>query len=279
MLKEKTKTKKTHLGKVTNIEFAARDLYLISFTSNDITNIQPGQFVSILCDNLTLRRPFSVAGFCKETKEISVYFKLKGEGTRYISSLRIGDNIDFIGPLGNGFHFEDEEDKKSLLIGAGVGFAPILYLKQFLPKATLVGAFTSSADIPSPFGRGWNPLARNELRDSGEGFINYNEFDEIVTNDGSQGKKGTIIDHLNDYINTYKPEKIYACGPEIVLKAVAEAGKKSGIETEVAMEKIMACSLGVCRGCVIQIAEQGMPKNATICHDGPVFKGGEVIWR
>ncbi len=255
MLKEQiTKNKKTHIGTVLKSESVAKDLFLISFSAPSIEEIKPGQFISILCNNLTMRRPFSVADFNPETKEVSVFFKLKGEGTKYISSLRVGDNIDFIGPLGNYFKIEN---KKALLIGAGVGFAPIFYLSKYMPDALCVGAFTSKADIPTNI-----------------------DCDVLVTNDGSVGKKGTILDHLDQIIEEYKPQKIYSCGPEIVLKGIAQTGMKYAIETELAMEKIMACSIGVCRGCVIKVKDvNGNIKNATICKDGPVFKGEEVVWQ
>lgn len=253
LTEQTTKNKKTHTGKVIKIELVAKDFFLISFTASDIDKILPGQFVSILCDNLTLRRPFSVAGFDIQTKEISIFFKLKGAGTKYISSLQVGDNIDFIGPLGNNFKIDN---KKALLIGAGVGFAPIFYLAEKIENKLVIGAFTTKEDVPSNI-----------------------SYDTVITNDGSLGKQGTILDHIEALINEFKPQKIYACGPEIVLKVLAEIGEKHSIETELAMEKIMACSIGVCRGCVIQIKDNnGAIKNATICHDGPVFKGEEIVW-
>ena len=75
-----------------------------------------------------------------------------------------------------------------------------------------------------------------------------------------------------------KPEKIYACAPDIVLKKISEIASKYGIETEVALEKTMACGIGVCKGCVIKVIKNGEIQNATICHDGPVFKASEVVW-
>ena len=79
-------------------------------------------------------------------------------------------------------------------------------------------------------------------------------------------------------INDYQPEIIYACGPHIVLKLVSQLGEQYGIETQVAMEKVMACGIGVCRGCVIDIKKDGKVVNATVCKDGPVFKGSEIVW-
>ncbi len=256
--------KKIHKGIIKEVKTVAKNTVCLTFEPSKPIDIKPGQFISILCDNLTLRRPFSVANF--DGKIVTVLFKLKGKGTAFLSNLKPGDEIDFIGALGNGYSIKD---KKALLIGAGIGLAPPYYLRQ-VAGGKLVGAFNSADEIPQGF-----------------------EPDEVITFDGSAGKKGSILDHLEGLIDEYKPEIIYACGPHIVLEAIAKAGEKHGIETQIAMEKIMACGIGVCKGCVIKIKQGvnisgGLGKsgqgegyevvNKTICHDGPVFKGSEVVW-
>jgi len=244
---------KIHKGKITKIEQKARDLFLISFVSDSINHVAPGQFVSILCNNHTLRRPFSVYDFDEQNHIVSVYFKLKGDGTKYLSSLKAGDSIDFIGAMGNGFSISNEN---SLIIGAGVGFAPVFYLANQLKNKFTVGAFLSTKDIPQGL-----------------------SADMFITDDGSSGTKGSILDYLDDLIERVNPKIIYSCGPLVVLKAVAQAGIKHNIKTEIALEKIMACSLGVCRGCVIKIKNaSGEIQNASVCKDGPVFDGSEVVW-
>lgn len=243
--------RKIHKGKITSINEAAQDMYFISFETGYGLNIKPGQFVSILCEGLTLRRPFSVASYFNG--QIGILIKLKGKGTKYLSSLKIGDEIDFIGALGNGFNIEN---KKSLLIGAGVGVAPLFYLNNELKSqkitTTLASGFLNKANIP----QGIN-------------------IDEITTDDGSLGKKGSIINYIGELIDKYQPEKIYSCGPHIVLKKISEAAETYGLSCEVAMEKVMACGIGVCRGCVIKLKNG---QNASVCQNGPVFKGDEIKW-
>jgi dihydroorotate dehydrogenase electron transfer subunit len=102
---------------------------------------------------------------------------------------------------------------------------------------------------------------------------------KYITNDGSMGQKGSILDYIEDYIKAFRPEIIYSCGPLIVLEKVAQLAQKYSIESQVAMEKVMACGIGVCRGCVIKVYKDGEITNATVCKDGPVFKGDEVVWR
>lgn len=252
MIKEKIK--KTHKAQVIKNEKVSNNSYYIEFEPLEPISSKPGQYVSILCNNLTLRRPFSIA--YQNGNKIGVLFKEKGEGTNYIKNLTVGSIIDFIGPLGNGFDIVKE---KSLLVGAGIGIAPIFYLKNKLNEmnidSLLVGGFLSDNEIPS-----------------------NTKCDKIVTNDGSLGQKGSILDYIEQSIQEFNPKVIYSCGPSIVLKKVAELAQKYSIDSQIAMEKVMACGIGVCRGCVIKVNKNNVIQNATICKDGPVFKGSEVIW-
>jgi dihydroorotate dehydrogenase electron transfer subunit len=244
--------KKNHIGTIQKIEEINRNVYSIEFSASSLTNIEPGEYSSILCDGLTLRRPFSVADF--KNGKITVLFKKKGKGTQYISNLKIGHEIEFSAPLGNTFKIED---KKTLLIGAGIGVAPLFYLNKKLKEIGVetffAAGFLSTQDI-------------------------LGEFDFASTDDGSNGNKGSICDYLESLIIDFKPEKIVSCAPRPVLKIVSETAQKYGIESEIAMEKIMACGIGICRGCVIQVKKDGKIQNATVCKDGPVFKGEEVVW-
>ena len=242
--------KKIYKGEVTQVSQAAKDLFYIKIKADGIC-AKAGQFISIYCGELTLRRPFSVMS--AKDNELTVLFKLKGKGTDYMRKLSVGDVVDFSGAFGNGFHIEN---KKSLIIGAGVGVAPVHFLKEELDKQGienyLMAGFLNKENIP----------------------VDLN-IDEIVTNDGSAGQKGSVIDYLEKAIAEYKPEKIYSCGPSIVLKLVSEIAQKYNIPAEIAMEKEMACSIGVCRGCVIELKNG---KNASVCKDGPVFHGEEIKW-
>lgn len=289
------KFKKMNKGEVTQIERVANEMFLIKIKVAADFNSRPGQFVSILCDNHTMRRPFSIMNF--ENGEISVLFKKKGEGTAYIASLNVGDTVDFIGPQGNGFcvsrcshgtglreqdwqvaeHYVGDVsnsaivdnncpefvrscycDEKTLCVGAGVGVAPVYYLKKVLgDNAKLVAGFQNENEIP---------------------FCLQSGIDFIATDDGSFGGHGSIIDYLDTQINEYKPARICVCGPHIVLKLVAEKAKQHCIPCEVAMEKTMACSIGVCRGCVVTLNRNGKIDNASVCKDGPVFLGEEIVW-
>ena len=248
------KTKKIHNAKVIKIEEVAKNSYLLELKPQIPIEASAGQFISIYCEGLTLRRPFSV--FSNNNGNIGILFKKRGAGTQYMKSLKVGDNVNFIGGLGNSFKIKN---KKSLLIGAGVGVAPISYLKRKLTEQNIENIFVT-------------------------GYRNIDEIpscvqsDYICTDDGSFGEKGNILTVCKNLTEKYQPKVIYACGPKVVLEAISELGKKCGIETQVAIEKIMACGIGVCRGCVIDVIKDGKVQNSSVCKDGPVFYGENIVW-
>lgn len=248
---------KNHIGTIEEIKQVNKNVYSVEFSSPTIEDINPGEYLSILCEGLTLRRPFSIADF--ENGVIKILIKRRGKGTDYILNLKKGDTIEFSAPLGNNFKIEN---KRTLLIGAGIGVAPLFYLNKKLKDA---GAQTF-------FAAGF--LSVNDIVKSPE----QDRISFIATDDGSNENKGSICDYLEKLINDFKPEKIVSCAPYPVLKCVAQFAQKYNIECEVCMEKVMACGIGVCRGCVIQINKNGKIQNATVCKDGPVFNAMEVVW-
>lgn len=235
---------KNHIGIVISNEKVANETYKLEFLSGDIKNINPGQFVSILCPNLTLRRPFSVANFNCQKKEITVYYRKKGQGTEYLTTLKKDDEIIFSGPFGNGFNIEN--DKKSLLVGAGIGVAPLFFLKKKIEKSIFIAGFKSEDEV-------------------------FHKYDYIKIG-------GSIVDDVERIIWENNIQKVYSCGPKIVLEKVYEICKKLKISNEIAFEKVMACGIGVCKGCTINIKDGKIIRNVTVCKDGPVFKGESIIW-
>lgn len=250
-------TKKTLKGYIKQNFHISKDIYYMEiYTNTSIETIQPGNFISILCEGKILRRPFSIAGFDKNI--IKIIYKIKGDGTRYLSKLNKNDFIDLIGPLGNSFNYKN---KKSLLVGAGVGIAPMKFLADKLIK--------NNTDYKILAG----------MQENFENSIIFNDYNlKLITNDGSSNYKGTVIDFLENEIKKYKPEVIYTCGPNIVMKKVCEIALKYEIPVEVAMEREFACGVGACMGCIIEIFEDNKIINKSICKDGPVFSGEQIKW-
>lgn len=240
--------KKNYQGKIKSIKNIALETYEMIIES-ELENAKSGQFISILCENKTMRRPFSISDFEKQDKKslTTILFKAKGEGTNYLKSLNIDDKIDFLAPLGNGFKIEN---KKSLLVGAGIGIAPMLFLKKELNKNNVENFLIS-------------------------GFKAQNE---VIKGSDKTLVGGSVLDNLEQLIEDKNIEIIYSCGPKIVLQKIDELASKKNIKAQLAVEKVMACSIGVCRGCVIKLIRDNKIAHYSVCQDGPVFSGGEIIW-
>lgn len=252
---EKESFKKQNIkGKIKSITKVSSDCFKMQIVS-DLGFCTSGQFISILCPNKTLRRPFSISDFDKVSKTLTIIFKLKGEGTNYLKSLKEGDSIDFLAPLGNGFDLDnlnnlDNNHKKALLIGAGIGIAPMLFLKKQLNQKGIENYLISG----------------------------FKAQDEVIEGSDKTIIGGSVIDNIEAFIEQEKFDCIYSCGPAIVLKLVSQIADKFNIPSYLAMEKVMACSIGVCRGCVIKLNKNNKEEMASVCKDGPVFKGSEIIW-
>lgn len=234
--------KKNHIGTIKENIKISSDVFKMVIKSK-IEDVCPGQFVSIQIPNKTLRRPFSIAAF--KEGEVTILYKLKGEGTNYLSNLKAGDNVDFLAPLGNCFLFENVNS--ALLIGAGIGIAPMLFLKEKLNSKNI----------------------KNFL------IAGFKNKDETIKGADKVTVGGSVMDDIDSLIKEVKPDILYSCGPSIVLKLVCEAAERNGIKAQIAMEKVMACGIGVCRGCVIELKDG---TNAAVCKDGPVFQGDVVKW-
>lgn len=243
-LLQKGKKLKNYKGKIQNITEKAKNVYEIKIASS-LENVRAGQFISILCPNHTFRRPFSVADF--ENNVITILMKLQGDGTKYLSSLKADDEIEFIAPLGNSFEILN---KNCLLVGAGIGIAPMLFLKKELNKNNI----------------------KNYL------ITGFKEQNEVISGSDEIKLGGSVLERLDDIIKEKNIGVIYSCGPYPVLKGVSETAKKHNIMSFVAMERVMACSIGVCRGCTIEILKDGNIERASVCKDGAIFRGDEVIW-
>lgn len=218
--------------------------------SNFTFNLAPGQFINILVENLTLRRPFSVCEI--KEYEFRIVFKVCGKGTNEMSKWEPGRKINIMWPLGKGFRKINKTDKM-LLIGGGIGVAPLLELsKQSTFCSTLVGFNTKEEII---------------LYDE---FKKYGEL-SVCTKDGSFGNKGLVTDFIIEKIKKFKINRIAACGPEKMLEKVATIARKEKIFCEISLEERMGCGFGACLGCKHIFKIDNIEKSLHICKDGPVF--------
>ncbi len=222
--------------------------------------IRPGQFVQVRVENSPgtfLRRPISVNFVDSRHGELWLMVQIKGEGTERLSNLRPGDTLNLLLPLGNGFSMP-HRDERVLLVGGGVGVAPLLYFGKRLHETGMVPTFLLGA-------RNAGGLLETDL------FGNYGHV-EVTTEDGTAGTRGFVTQHP---VFAEHFDRIYVCGPKPMMQAVARQAKASGTECEVSLENMMACGLGACLCCV----EKTVDGNVCACTDGPVFNIKQLTWQ
>lgn len=234
---------------------------LLRLRSNQaLPDIQPGQFVQVRVAGSPctyLRRPISIHDVDFQRNEISLLVQQVGEGTRHLAQAKDGDIINMVFPLGNGFSMP-EVGEKVLLVGGGIGIAPLFYFAKVLNakgvKPTLLLGGKTEADL----------LRLSDYQQLGDTFV--------TTEDGSLGEKGFVTMHSIWQKQNF--DKIYVCGPKPMMKAVAKLANEKSIWCEVSLENLMACGLGACLCCV----EDTVDGNVCVCKEGPVFNTRRLKW-
>ena len=238
----------------------ANCVLLVMASEAPFPEVRPGQFAELRIDQtptVMLRRPISVHSFNAEKNEIGFLVQVVGDGTKWLGTLKTGDKVNTLLPLGNGFTMPAVAGKRYLLVGGGVGSAPLYYLAEELKKGgheftILIGA------------RSAKDLYRREAYEA-LGRVEY------TTEDGSLGEKGYVTNHS---LLAEKYDCIYTCGPKPMMMAVARYARENGISCEVSLENKMACGLGACLCCV----EDTKEGHKCVCTDGPVFSIDELKW-
>ena len=238
----------------------ANCVLLVMASDTPFPEVRPGQFAELRIDgtpSVMLRRPISVHSFDAVKNEIGFLVQVVGDGTKWLGALKAGDKVNTLLPLGNGFTMPTEPGKKYLLVGGGVGSAPLYNLAEELKRCgheftILIGA------------RSAKDLYRREAYEA-LGRVEY------TTEDGSLGEKGYVTNHS---LLAEKYDYIYTCGPKPMMMAVARYARENGIACEVSLENKMACGLGACLCCV----EDTKEGHKCVCTDGPVFSIDELKW-
>ena len=248
---------------IDNIPLKDEDFLLrLQPQNSSLADLMPGQFVQVLVPNASntfLRRPISICEVDAGNNQLLLYIKKAGKGTRKLSLCKQGETLDLILPLGKGFDYS--QSRHPLLMGGGVGIAPMVYLakkiteKGIQPTVLLAGKTAASLTIRSLFDQEKTRLF-------------------LCTDDGSLGEKGLITQHslfrqLSDF------DGGFCCGPTPMMKAVAKQLEENRIPCQVSLENSMACGLGACLCCVTPTKEHG---NQCVCTEGPVFDSRELAW-
>lgn len=235
---------------------------LLKLTSDTkLPPMLPGQFVEVRidqCPDTFLRRPISINLVDYDRNELWLLVAAVGEGTRHLATLQDGDTLNCVLPLGNGFTMPKTADDKLLLIGGGVGTAPLLYFGQEIVRMGAKPTFLLGARSESDL------LELDEFRKLGTVCI--------TTEDGSAGEKGFVTNH--SILQHEQFHQISTCGPKPMMKAVAKMSRELGIRCEASLENMMACGVGACLCCVEKTTEG----NLCVCKQGPVFDVQKLLW-
>lgn len=236
----------------------ATDIFSMVLDAKEIAeNAKPGQFIDLYSKDSSklLPRPISICEMDKTNGTLRIVYRIAGQGTKEFSKLKAGDDIEILGPLGNGFTLRD---RKAILIGGGIGIPPMLQLAKDLNcEKSIVLGFRDEEFLS------------DEFKPYGEVYMS--------SDSGKIGVKGTVMDAIKEYAIT--GDVIYACGPTPMLRAIREYAISNGIEAQISLEEKMACGIGACLACVCKskdIDDHSKVNNKRICKDGPVFFAEEV---
>ena len=248
---------------VNSVEALSDKHVLIKLTDDKpLPEMLPGQFVEVRVDNSPstfLRRPISINNVDYDRNELWLLVAAVGDGTRQLQKLQKGDRLNCMLPLGNSFTMPTDSTQKVLLVGGGVGVAPLLYfgkrIKAMGGEPTFLLGARSAKDV----------LERELFEQGGRVFI--------TTEDGSEGEKGFVTNH--SVLAQEHFDRISTCGPKPMMMAVARYAFKNDIECEVSLENKMACGVGACLCCV----EKTVEGNKCVCKEGPVMNIKKLTWQ
>ncbi len=208
----------------------------------------PGQFAQILVPGHTLRRPISICSIGRET--LRFVFQVRGEGTEKLSRYRPGDDIDILAPLGKGFPIDP--NKRTLLVGGGIGVPPLLGVAEALGGNAVAVLGFRNRDLV---------ILEEDFKNTGAKVL-------IATDDGSYGHKGLVTDLAagEDF------QVLMACGPGPMLRGAGALAGERGVPGYLSLEQRMACGVGACLGCAVALTDgEGREYFGHVCKDGPVF--------
>ncbi|MCL2177672.1 MAG: dihydroorotate dehydrogenase electron transfer subunit [Firmicutes bacterium] len=264
---------KHYIANVVALESLTFNVFKMTLQLKTFPKIKPGQFLNIKVPGFSLRRPFGISHYSEKDKTVSFCFMLKGDGTKELAKAKVGDTLDVLMPLGNGFL--QIKNKTVAIVSGGIGLFPLLPTAKGLAEAgnkvhSFLGFTNKDAAI---------------LLDE---FKAHSTSTTIATDDGSIGTKGYVTDLIVKEFDKIKPDYIFACGPEGMFKTLKQQfftadntlkPQFAGTEIYVSLEQRMACGFGVGKCCNQHVKlESGDDHMARVCCDGPVFNLKEVVF-
>ena len=262
------------------------DQYIITLESKEIADsTRPGQFVHLSVSGmLAMRRPISVMSVDADNGTFDLLYKIVGEGTKQLADRRIGDVLSVIGPIGNGFELTDR--KIPLLIGGGVGMPPMIAIAQKIKDNAYYNPYVIlGSEVPFPFEAsqsnlsGFNSSSFHTMPLLEEwrvpcGLASLQDYEGVY--------KGYVTDLAREYLDSLsssdlKEVEVFTCGPNPMLEAVSKLSNEYNLPCQASLEEYMACAVGGCAGCVVEVATENGPAMKRVCVDGPVFDAKTVF--
>ncbi len=260
--------------------------FILKIQTHDIAKkTQAGQFIHIQCGaSFVLRRPISVMRANPQNGEMDLLYKVVGKGTQLLSQQKVGEKISILGPIGIPFTLDKT---KPLLIGGGVGMPPMISLAEAFKQQKITPMVILGSEVPFPF-----QPSPSEMLISGmpEGVISTMPLMEdwdipcrlTSLQDYAGCHQGYVTDLARLWLASLTPENrqevtIYSCGPHPMLEAVHRLAVEFDLPCQVSLEEYMACGVGGCAGCVVEVKQQGQTEMKRVCVDGPVFNSQDVF--
>ncbi len=241
-------------------QLSPRHVLLKLTSAEPLPEMLPGQFVEVRVDgspSTFLRRPISINFVDRDNNELWLMVAMIGDGTRQLGRLKPGDTLNCVLPLGNTFSMPESHSERVLLVGGGVGVAPMLYMGAEMKRRGVEPTFLLG-------GRSAKDILELDL------FKKYGRVC-VTTEDGSMGEQGFVTNHS---VLKESFDMICTCGPKPMMVAVARYAKAADIPCEASLENMMACGLGACLCCVEKTTEG----NLCVCKEGPVFNVNRLLW-
>jgi dihydroorotate dehydrogenase electron transfer subunit len=269
--------------------FAAGQFIMRVHAPECATHAQPGSFAHIQCDSrLLMRRPISIMRVSKNAGWVDFLYKTEGQGTQLLATQKVGDTINIMAPIGNPFRLPVERTRP-LLIGGGVGIPPMIFLAEHIQamQDTYQALVLMGSEVPFPFKARPSEIIVDGIE---EGVIacmplldDWNIPSRLASWQDYPGcYQGYVTDLARQWLQSLDDEQrqqveIFACGPMPMLEAVTALAREFDLPCQVSLEEYMACAVGGCAGCVVEVKTDAGPAMKRVCVDGPVFDAYTVF--
>jgi dihydroorotate dehydrogenase electron transfer subunit len=252
--------------------------------------VQPGNFINLSCshEKYSLKRPFSVLRSSTDQGWIEILYKVVGSGTEQLAKIKPNDVLHCIGPIGNTFSLSDDT-KRPLLLGGGVGIPPILFFAQLLKnKNNITPMVIMGSEIPFPFKIQPSKIIIDSM--PSDCIASMTLLEDLGIPSRLTSKKnysGCYDGYIHElaclWLESLSEQQrseieIFACGPTVMLKAVAKLSQQFSLPCQLSLEEYMACAVGGCAGCTVEtINSAGQREMKRVCVDGPIFDANAVF--